>query len=291
MNSMTGFGRGEAEKDGRRITIEIKTVNHRYLDINLRTPRVLLPLEEYARSEIKKRLARGRVEVFINYKNTSDAVGEIRADLALAKKYAKAAAEIAGAVGIEQQLPLESLMRMDGVLTVEEAQEDEALLKELFSQALAAALDVLNAARAAEGQRMVVDLLERGEIILDILSGIEQREPVVIEEYQEKLRAKLEEFLSGTPIDENRFQAEILYFTDKSNITEEIVRIKSHVAQLKETMAKDEALGRNLDFLIQELNREFNTIGSKSSDVAITKGVLAAKAEVEKIREQVQNLE
>ena len=111
MNSMTGFGRGEAEKDGRRITIEIKTVNHRYLDINLRTPRVLLPLEEYARSEIKKRLARGRVEVFVNYKNTSDAVGEIRADLALAQKYAKAAAEIAGAVGMEQQLPLDSLMR------------------------------------------------------------------------------------------------------------------------------------------------------------------------------------
>lgn len=291
MNSMTGFGRGEAEQDGRRITIEVKTVNHRYLDINLRTPRVLMPLEDYARTEIKKKLTRGRVEVFVNYKNVSDAAGEIRVDLPLAKKYAKAAEQVALAAGIADQLPLESLMRMEGVLTIEEAEEDEALLKSVFGQALQTALSALNIARKAEGERMVEDLLARGDVILEILSGIEEREPAVIEEYREKLRAKLEEFLAATELDENRFNAEILYYTDKSNITEEIVRIKSHVAQLKETLARNEATGRNLDFLIQELNREFNTIGSKSSDVAITKGVLAAKAEVEKIREQVQNLE
>lgn len=291
MNSMTGFGRGEAEQDGRRITIEVKTVNHRYLDINLRTPRVLMPLEDYARTEIKKKLTRGRVEVFVNYKNVSDAAGEIRVDLPLAKKYAKAAEQVALAAGIEDQLPLESLMRMEGVLTIEEAEEDEVLLKSVFGQALQTALSALNIARKAEGERMVEDLLARGDVILEILSGIEEREPAVIEEYREKLRAKLEEFLAATELDENRFNAEILYYTDKSNITEEIVRIKSHVAQLKETLARNEATGRNLDFLIQELNREFNTIGSKSSDVAITKGVLAAKAEVEKIREQVQNLE
>lgn len=291
MNSMTGFGRGEAEQDGRHITIEVKTVNHRYLDINLRTPRVLMPLEEYARQEIKKKLTRGRVEVFVNYKNTSDAAGEIRVDLPLAKKYAKAAQQVALAAGIADQLPLESLMRMEGVLTMEEAEEDEALLKSVFGQALQTALEALNIARKAEGERMVEDLLARGDVILELLAGIEEREPAVIEEYREKLRAKLEEFLAAAELDENRFNAEILYYTDKSNITEEIVRIKSHVAQLKETLARNEATGRNLDFLIQELNREFNTIGSKSSDVAITKGVLAAKAEVEKIREQVQNLE
>ena len=290
MNSMTGFGRGEAEQDGRRITIEVKTVNHRYLDINLRTPRVLMPLEDYARTEIKE-ADPGRVEVFVNYKNVSDAAGEIRVDLPLAKKYAKAAEQVALAAGIADQLPLESLMRMEGVLTIEEAEEDEALLKSVFGQALQTALSALNIARKAEGERMVEDLLARGDVILEILSGIEEREPAVIEEYREKLRAKLEEFLAATELDENRFNAEILYYTDKSNITEEIVRIKSHVAQLKETLARNEATGRNLDFLIQELNREFNTIGSKSSDVAITKGVLAAKAEVEKIREQVQNLE
>ncbi len=231
------------------------------------------------------------MEVFVNYKNVSDAAGEIRVDLPLAKKYAKAAEQVALAAGIADQLPLESLMRMEGVLTIEEAEEDEALLKSVFGQALQTALSALNIARKAEGERMVEDLLARGDVILEILSGIEEREPAVIEEYREKLRAKLEEFLAATELDENRFNAEILYYTDKSNITEEIVRIKSHVAQLKETLARNEATGRNLDFLIQELNREFNTIGSKSSDVAITKGVLAAKAEVEKIREQVQNLE
>ena len=177
-------------------------------------------------------------------------------------------------------------MRMEGVLTIEEVQEDEALLKDVFAKALEEALDVLNAARRAEGERMVQDLLARGDAILQILSGIEQRE-----EYRQKLRTKLEEFLAGADLDENRFLAEILYFTDKSSITEEIVRIKSHVAQLKQMLAKEEATGRNMDFLIQELNREFNTIGSKSADVEITNGVLAAKAEVEKIREQVQTLE
>lgn len=182
-------------------------------------------------------------------------------------------------------------MRMEGVLTIEEVQEDEALLKDVFAKALEEALDVLNAARRAEGERMVQDLLARGDAILQILSGIEQREPQVVEEYRQKLRTKLEEFLAGADLDENRFLAEILYFTDKSSITEEIVRIKSHVAQLKQMLAKEEATGRNMDFLIQELNREFNTIGSKSADVEITNGVLAAKAEVEKIREQVQNLE
>lgn len=291
MNSMTGFGRGEAEKDGRCITIEMKSVNHRYLDINLRMPRLLFPLEEYARKRIKQRLARGRVEVFVNYKNVSGAAGEIRVDIPLVKRYLEAAEQISLVTGAGSKLSLEALMRMEGVLTIEEVQEDEALLKDVFAKALEEALDVLNAARRAEGERMVQDLLARGDAILQILSGIEQREPQVVEEYRQKLRAKLEEFLAGADLDENRFHAEILYFTDKSSITEEIVRIKSHVAQLKQMLSKEEATGRNMDFLIQELNREFNTIGSKSADVEITNGVLAAKAEVEKIREQVQNLE
>ena len=229
--------------------------------------------------------------MFVNYKNVSGAAGEIRVDIPLVKRYLEAAEQISLVTGAGSKLSLEALMRMEGVLTIEEVQEDEALLKDVFAKALEEALDVLNAARRAEGERMVQDLLARGDAILQILSGIEQREPQVVEEYRQKLRTKLEEFLAGADLDENRFLAEILYFTDKSSITEEIVRIKSHVAQLKQMLAKEEATGRNMDFLIQELNREFNTIGSKSADVEITNGVLAAKAEVEKIREQVQNLE
>lgn len=291
MKSMTGFGRAEAEEQGYKITVEMKSVNHRFLDMNIRMPRFMLFLEDDARELIKKNLARGRVEVFVNFASTKDSDRKIRVDLGMVRGYLEAARTIRENVKVKDDLTLSRLMTLSDVLTFEEQAKDEELLKFLLGKAMQEALDRLNAAREAEGKRIGGDILERAELLTQIVDEIEAREPVVAEEYKEKLRAKLEEYLKNTEIDENRFQAEILYFTDRASITEEIVRLRSHFVQLRQTLASDEASGRSLDFLVQELNRECNTIGSKSSDVTITKAVLRAKSEVEKIREQVQNIE
>ena len=291
MNSMTGFGRAEAEQDGNRLTIEIKSVNHRYLDINLRTPRSLLFLEDYVRSVIKESLVRGRVDVFISYARTSGAAREVKVNLDMAKSYADAARQVAEATGAENDLSVSALMRMEDVLCYEEQQQDGELLKSIMGQALLGALGQLTEARRAEGERIVSDMLERVKSIRQTVEKIEELEPVAVQQYREKLRQKLEEFLVDTAIDESRFEAEILYYTDRACINEEIVRLSSHLTQLEQTLADTKAAGRNLDFLIQELNRELNTIGSKTGEVEITRLVVSAKSEVEKIREQVQNLE
>ncbi|MBR6816701.1 MAG: YicC family protein [Clostridia bacterium] len=291
MNSMTGFGRGEAEIGGHCFTVELKSVNHRYLDMNIRTPRFLMFLEDFIRSEVKKRLARGRVDIFVNYKDTSGSLGTMQVNLEAAKQYVKAAETILAGVMVENDLSITSLMRMEGVITFEEAEKDETVLKEALSAALTQALDNIIAARLTEGKNMAKDLLERKETLAEILAGIEQREPLVVEEYREKLRVKVEEYMAGSGIDENRFNSEILYFSDKASITEEIVRIHSHLKELEQLLNSPEATGRSMDFLVQELNREFNTIGSKASDITITKAVLTAKGEIERIREQIQNME
>ncbi len=291
MNSMTGFGRGEAEVGSHCFTVELKSVNHRYLDMNIRTPRFLMFLEDFVRAEVKRRLARGRIDIFINYKDTSGSLGEMQVNVEAAKQYVNAATTILKQVDVANDLSITSLMRMEGVITFEEAEKEESVLKEALLAALTQALDALIAARETEGRRMAEDLLERKQTLVDILAGIEQREPLVVEEYREKLRNKVEEYMAGSGIDENRFNAEILYFSDKASITEEIVRIKSHLKELEQMLRSEEATGRSMDFLIQELNREFNTIGSKASDIIITKAVLAAKGEIERIREQIQNME
>ena len=291
MNSMTGFGRGEAEIGGHCFTVELKSVNHRYLDMNIRTPRFLMFLEDFIRSEVKKRLARGRVDIFVNYKDTSGSLGTMQVNLEAAKQYVKAAETILAGVMVENDLSITSLMRMEGVITFEEAEKDETVLKEALSAALTQALDNIIAARLTEGKNMAKDLLERKETLAEILAGIEQREPLVVEEYREKLRVKVEEYMAGSGIDENRFNSEILYFSDKASITEEIVRIHSHLKELEQLLNSPEATGRSMDFLVQELNREFNTIGSKASDITITKAVLTAQGEIERIREQIQNME
>ncbi|MBQ9942623.1 MAG: YicC family protein [Christensenellaceae bacterium] len=291
MKSMTGFGRAEAEEQGYKLTIEIKTVNHRFLDMNIRMPRFMLFLEDAARALIKEKLARGRVEVFINFAATRESNKKIRVDMGMVRSYLEAAKTIRSQVKVKDDVTLARLMTFNDVLSFEEEKKDEELLEKLLMDVLGQALDRLNEAREAEGHRIGADILARTDLLTQIVDEIEQREPVVAEEYREKLRAKLEEYLSDTEIDPNRFNAEMLYFTDRASITEEIVRLRSHFVQLKETLSSDAASGRSLDFLVQELNRECNTIGSKSSDVTITKAVLRAKSEVEKIREQVQNIE
>ena len=288
---MTGYGRGEAERNGHQFVVECKSVNHRYLDLNIRMPRILLFLEDFTRTHIRERISRGHIDIFVTYKNTENPVGTVKANLEVAKEYYAAAIEIKETLGLKDEPELNSLIKLDGVLDYEEEELNEDELKSIYLEAFDMALDNLISAREKEGENMVKDLLERKETLVGIIGEIEKREPEVVSEYREKLREKVTEYMEGTGIDENRFNEEILYFSDHASITEEIVRIHSHLDELEKLLRSDEAVGRNLDFLIQELNREFNTTGSKANDIAITKNVLLAKSEIEKIREQVQNLE
>ena len=291
MNSMTGFGRATVEKLGHNITVEIKTVNHRFLDFNIRMPRAMLFLEDDIRNAIKSHLFRGRVDAFISYKAVGDSARKVSLDASLLAGYMEASAEISQRTGIANDLSMIDVMRLPDVLSFEDEPADEEELKEVLLEAVNAAVGDLKEARAAEGKRMAEDILSRGKKLEGITAKIKEREPVVVEEYKQKLAARLGEFAKETDLDANRFNAEILYFADRCAIAEETVRLDSHLIRLKEIISGEGASGRALDFLVQELNREYNTIGSKSSDVQITDYVLEAKGEVEKIREQVQNIE
>ena len=215
----------------------------------------------------------------------------MKLDMSVAKGYLAAARELSSELDVENDLTASMLLRMPDVIDLNETEQNEEQLREVTLLALNSAIDKLIEARFAEGQRITADILIRVEKLETIRDRIEKREPIVVEEYKERLKAKLEEYLSDTELDINRFNQEILYFTDKASITEELVRLKSHFEQIKVLLNRKNETGRDLDFLIQEFNREFNTIGSKASDTAITKDVLEAKAEVERIREQVQNIE
>ena len=281
----------EAEKYGHKITIELKSVNHRFLDLNMRLPRFLTFLEDELRRLLKSRLARGRVDVFVNYEATESKGKSVKLDMEIAKGYVDAAKLLCEQTGVANDLTASTLLRLPEVITFDEAQNDEQELKEVLTTAANAAIDKLIEARRAEGERITKDILARVDTLSEIRDAISQREPLVVEDYRERLKAKLEEYLAGSEIDANRFEQEILYFTDKASITEELVRLNSHFEQLRLLAGSEKESGRSLDFLVQELNREFNTIGSKASDTTITKAVLDAKAEVERIREQVQNIE
>ncbi len=292
MKSMTGFGRAEIEKNQKKMNIEMKSVNHRFLDINVRMPRQLLFLEEEVRKVIKSSLARGRVDVFVNFADESVQNKKIKVDMQLVKAYIEAAEQIKRQTKVKNDLCVTDLMRSPDVITFEDNVLEEDELRDLIIVATQGAVNNLVIAREKEGQRISQDIFHRIDILLGIVEKIEGKEDVVVEEYREKLQKRLSEYLKDTEIDEARFQQEVVYFADHCNITEEVVRLKSHLTEAKATLQNDQkASGRNMDFIVQEMVREFNTIGSKSSDLEITNWVLEGKSEVEKIREQVQNIE
>lgn len=292
MKSMTGFGRAEIEKNQKKMNIEMKSVNHRFLDINVRMPRQLLFLEEEVRKVIKSSLARGRVDVFVNFADESVQNKKIKVDMQLVKAYLEAAEQIKKQAKVKNDLCVTDLMKSPDVITFEENVLEEDELKDLIIVATQGAVGNLVIAREKEGQRISQDIFHRIDILMGIVEKIEGKEDVVVEEYREKLQKRLSEYLKDTEIDEARFQQEVVYFADHCNITEEVVRLKSHLSEAKATLQNDQkASGRNMDFIVQEMVREFNTIGSKSSDLEITNWVLEGKSEVEKIREQVQNIE
>lgn len=291
MLSMTGYGKGEYVEGGLEITCEIKTVNNRYLDVSIKAPRIFAAYEDVIRTTVRKKLTRGHADLYISLKDKRERDTALTADLTLAAFYVAAAKALQEAFpDLANDVTLSSVLRYPEVLK----QEDSASLDEEMTKgldvALNAALDKLNEMRLVEGEKLKADMLQRVEVIEGLVEEISVRAPLVAKEYREKLTARVKEYLADTKIDENRILTEVAVFTDKSNIDEELTRLRSHVEQFR-SIAQEGIVGRKLDFLVQEFNREANTTCSKSNDVAITRAGLALKNEIEKIREQVQNLE
>ncbi|MBQ2956193.1 MAG: YicC family protein [Clostridia bacterium] len=291
MHSMTGYGRMSVERDGRQLTVELKSVNHRFLDLSFRMPRSFNCLEDMARRLIGARLARGHVDVFATYRNMREDSKKVTVDEALLGAYMTALDQIREKAGLTDNRGLMQMAQMHDVLVVSEAEEDQEALKSLMEEALTGALDQMEQMRAREGEELRADVLDRIDRLEKMTGQIEERYPATIAEYRQKLRARVEELMDGATVDEQRLIQEVAIMADRSAIAEETVRLHSHFAQVREMTEAKEPVGRKLDFIVQELNREVNTISSKSQDVPITNLVVAAKSEIEKIREQVQNIE
>ncbi len=291
MLSMTGYGKGEYKEGGVELTCEIKTVNNRYLDVSVKAPRIFTAFEEVVRSMVREKLTRGHADVFVSLKDKREKPTALTLDGALAASYIAAAQELKEKFPeLTDDLTVTSVLRYPDVLKQDEiAVVDEELLKALKT-ALAGALENLNAMRAVEGEKLQADMLARVSTIETLVNEISVRAPKIAEEYKEKLKNRVKEYLDGVNVDEGRLLTEVAIFTDKSNIDEELTRLRSHIAQFR-SIATEGIVGRKLDFLVQEFNREANTTCSKSNDVEITKAGLALKNEIEKIREQVQNVE
>ena len=289
MLSMTGYGRAMCEVDGRQLSIELKSVNHRFLDLSFRMPRNLMFLEDDARKLIGARLARGHVDVFMTYRNLRSDAKQVIVDRALFDAYAAALDTVADS-GLRDDRTLMSIARMPDVMVITEGEEDQEALRALLRQTLAQALDALVAMREREGVEMAADLNRKVDAIEEMTGQIEARYPQTVAEYTARLRASIEELI-GQNVDETRLLTEVAVMADRSAIAEETVRLHSHIQQLRECFAKSEPIGRRLDFLVQELNREVNTISSKSQDIPITRLAVDCKAEIEKLREQLQNVE
>ena len=291
MLSMTGYGKGEAGENGLELTCEIKTVNNRYLDVSVKAPRVFASCEDLIRNTLKEKLTRGHADVFISLKDKRERTAPLTVDLNLASAYVNASKTLKDAFPeLVDDFTLTSVLRYPEVLKQEDTISlDEELLSALKS-ALSGALDKLNEMRLIEGEKLKADMLARVQTIENLVAEISTRAPSIAEEYRKKLTAKVEEYLAGVAVDEGRLLTEVAVFTDKSNIDEELTRLRSHIEQFRE-ICKEGVVGRKLDFLVQEFNREANTTCSKSNDVTVTKLGLALKNEIEKIREQVQNIE
>lgn len=292
IKSMTGFGRGEYKINGREYIVEIKTVNHRYLDLNIRLPRQYSFFEDYTRKVVSKAISRGKVDVSIQFTTFRNELKQISFDENLAKVYLDEANLLEDKLGIKNDLSFCRLLQLTDIVKVEETENEEELTSE-FDVALTEALKRIGNMRETEGNSLKEDIIIKCGNLLNILRKIEDRSRNVVDEYKEKLRNRVDELLSDISIqvDESRLASEVAIFADKVSIDEEIVRFKSHVSQLKQTLELNEPVGKKLDFIVQEMNRETNTIGSKANNLEISTAVIELKNEIEKIREQIQNIE
>ena len=291
VRSMTGFGRAQASVEGYNITVEIRSVNHRYFEFYAKMPRAYSFLEEKVKALLSTGISRGKVECSIQLEATSDESVVVSVNEPLAKGYVDAVRQIADTFNLPDDMTAFTVARFSDVLSVSKAPVDEELLWSKVSPVVQEALDGFVSMRATEGERLADDVLSRAEAILGNVAYIEERSPETVKQYSEKLLERMRTVLGDTQVDEARILTEAAVYADKVAVAEETVRLRSHIDQLRSMLASDEAIGRKLDFLVQEINREANTIGSKAQDVDIARRVIDIKAEVEKIREQIQNIE
>ncbi len=291
IKSMTGYGRKQQIVDGMNITVEIKSVNHRYFEFSSRVPRVYGFLEEKIKSYVQSVVARGKIECYVQIEalEVEDSIVEV--NYSLASGYYEALKNLADRFELKNDISVSLLSRYQDIFSVHKAEADEDRIWNDVKQVLEQAVSAFIEMRKIEGAKLKEDILSRCDTILECVSFVEERSPETVKEYNEKLLSRMRDVLGDVHVDEQRILTEAAIYADKIAVAEETVRLRSHIDQLREFMQSEEAIGRKTDFLVQEINREANTIGSKAQDVEIAKRVIAIKAEVEKIREQVQNIE
>jgi uncharacterized protein (TIGR00255 family) len=288
---MTGFGHAEAVGEKRKLTVEMKSVNNRYLDVNIRMPKKFSAFEAQIRNVLKEYVSRGKVDVFITEETFAEGVGEVVLNTALAKQYMDACNSISSELGIEGQVKITDIARFPDVITVREPETDEEELWAEIEAVVRACAEKFNAARVSEGERLREDMTAKLQQMKLSVAYIEEHEPQIMADYRARLMKKLSDILEDRTIDESQLATALIVYSDKICTDEETVRLKSHITQMIDELGKDESVGRKLDFLAQEMNRESNTILSKAGDLATSNVGIELKTEVEKIREQIQNIE
>lgn len=292
IRSMTGFGHGEVSNDkNQKVTVEMKSVNHRYCDISLKLPKKLAMFEANIRNIMKEYASRGKIDIYVSYEDLSETAVSLHYNQAMAEEYMQVFKKMQEDFNIETKITAEALAKYPEVVTIEEVQQDEEVWWELLEAALRQAAEKFVETRTIEGANLKRDLLGKlGQMAADV-AFIEERSPQIIAEYRSKLEEKVKEFLEDSTIEENRIAAEVTLYADKIAVDEEIVRLQSHISSMTDVLESDESIGRKLDFMAQEMNREANTILSKSSDVDLADHAIELKTNVEKVREQIQNIE
>lgn len=291
IKSMTGFGRCEIQKYSRKFTVELKSVNHRYLDVNIRMPKKLNFFETAIRSLLKSYAARGKIDIFVTCEDLSQAQMSVKYNSSLAEEYMKYLKQMEKEFGLENDIRVSTLSRYPEVFTMEEQSEDEEELWNGLKEALEGAFKQFVETRKREGENLKKDILSKLDILSEQIEFIEERSPQIIAEYRTKLEDKMKELLADTQIEESRIAAEVILFADKICTDEEVVRLKSHISHMRNTLEEQDEIGRKLDFIAQEMNREANTILSKANDIEVSDRAIGLKTEIEKIREQIQNIE
>lgn len=291
IRSMTGYGRAEVKDSGRLVVVEIKSVNHRYFEFSARTPRAMGFLDDRLKQFVQSRVSRGKVDVSVSIEGVEQEDADVAVNHALAGGLRRGAARARDAYGLRDDISVAMVAGMNGVLAVQKPPEDEEQIWSMVMPAAERALDAFIAMRQTEGQRLCEDVLSRIGAILEAVGRIEERSPQTVQEYRQKLEERMKEVLADATIDPQRLLTEAALFADKTAVAEETVRLRSHMQQAASMLRSDGAVGRKLDFLVQEMNREINTIGSKAQDISIAQTVVDVKAEIEKIREQIQNME
>ena len=291
IKSMTGFGRCEHQQGTQKFTVELKGVNHRYLDVNIRMPKKLNLFETSIRALLKQYAARGKVDIFITYEDTAEGQVSLKYNAALAGEYMKYFRQMEEEFQLDNDIRVSTLARCPEVITMEEQSEDEEELWKGLKIALEGAFSQFVETRITEGENLKKDILEKLSGMETLVAYIEERSPEIVAEYRAKIEEKVKELLGDTHMEESRIAAEVILFADKICTDEEVVRLKSHISHMRDTLEENEGIGRKLDFIAQEMNREANTILSKANDLEVSNCAISLKTEIEKIREQIQNIE